>query len=206
MMASGGLQVVGSGEIPLYPIPSSARLDSHYFVAWNLRRWRGSDFRRLAYRDPEVGFFGRELFDLAQDETPVGTLPRDDEALAFLLRMPKSRWCDLKARPVSPLYGWYQVLTDADEVRLAHRVVTEIVQEALGRRDRNRARHADERMRKRLKTISGHLRDGVAGGASVAANEDFINNISDWIEAAYPGGSATLKRVKEALGALNSRF
>ena len=56
------------------------------------KRWRGSDFRRHGYKDPEVGFFGLELFFLFQDETPIGTLPCDDSALAFLLRIPTSRW------------------------------------------------------------------------------------------------------------------
>lgn len=199
------MKLVDEGAPPDYPISAQARLDTHYFVPWNLKRWRGSAFRRLAYKDPEVGFYGLELFFLAQDESPIGTLPLDDEAMAFLLRMPVTRWRDLKARPLSPLFGWYRVACDNGQVRLAHAVVTEVALDALDRRDRNQSKNADDRMRRRLKTIVGHLRDGVAGGHELSQNDEAVNAISDWIEAAYPGGSATLKRVKEAIGAIYRR-
>ncbi|TNF19157.1 MAG: hypothetical protein EP318_15490 [Rhodobacteraceae bacterium] len=199
------LRAVPDGDLPVYPISAAERLDSHFFVPWNLKRWRGSDFRRSGYQDPEVGFYGMELFFLSQDETPIGTLPADDEALAFLLRMPVTRWNELSGRPVSPLHGWSRVVCDNGHVRLAHPVVQEVAVEALGSRKRNDARNADERMRKRLGTIVGHLTKSITGGARIAASEEQVNAISDWIEAKYPGGSATLKRVREALNDLSSR-
>jgi len=203
MTNSASVHLVDSDEIDLYPISSAERLDSHFFVPWNLKRWRGSEFRRFGYADPEVGWFGMELFFLAQDQTPIGTLPCDDDALAFLLRVPPARWRDLNSRDVSPLHGWIRVHCDNGQMRLAHPVVTEVALDALGSRKRNDARNADERMRKRLGTIVGHLKQM---GASVAAQtEESVNAISDWIEDSYPGGSATLKRVKEAFNALSSR-
>lgn len=198
MSARADLSLVEAGEMEVYPISASERLDSHYFVAWNLKRWRGSEFRRFGYADPEVGWFGRELFELAQDETPVGTLPTDDEALAFLLRLPLSRWNDLKSRSVTPLHGWHPVQCDSGQVRLAHPVVTEVALEALGAKKRNQTKNAEERMRKRLGTIVGHLK-AIPGGDRIAAVDARVNQISDWIEGAYPGGSATQKRVLEAL-------
>lgn len=203
-MKASSLQVVDADDIEIYPISSTERLDSHYFVPWNLKRWRGSEFRRFGYADPEVGWFGMELFFLAQDETPIGTLPCDDEALAFLLRIPSTRWRELNSRDVSPLHGWHRVDCDNGQVRLAHPVVTEVAREALGSRKRNDAKNADERMRKRLGTIIGHLK-ALPGAARIAEMEERVNAISDWIEAQYPGGSATLKRVREALNDLSSR-
>ena len=144
-----------------------------------------------------------ELFFLAQDQTPIGTLPCDDDALAFLLRVPPARWRDLNSRDISPLHGWTRVQCDNGQLRLAHPVVTEVALDALGSRKRNDARNADERMRKRLGTIVGHLKQMGAGVA--AQTEESVNAISDWIEDSYPGGSATLKRVKEAFNALSSR-
>ncbi|WP_406720416.1 hypothetical protein RPE78_09545 [Thioclava litoralis] len=197
--------VVEAGGLPDYPISSNDRLDSHYFVTWNLKRWRGSEFRRGAYADPEVGFFGMELFWAAQDETPIGTLPCDDESLAFLLRMAVPRWRELNSRVVSPLHGWARVQCDNGQTRLAHPVVTAIALEALGSKRRNDAKHADDRMRKRLGTIAGHLAKSIPGGARLAESEERLNAISDWIEAAYPGGSATVKRIREAIEDLSSR-
>ena len=191
-------------DLPEYPIASSERLDSHFFVPWNLKRWRGSEFRRYGYADPEVGWFGMELFFLSQDETPIGTLPCDDEALAFLLHIAPTRWRELNSRDVSPLHGWSQVRCDTGQVRLAHPVVAEVAQDALRSKKRNAAKNSDERMRKRLGTIVGHLKS-LPGAGGIADMEEQVNAISDWIAEVYPGGSATLKRVKEALNELYAR-
>ncbi|PIE10038.1 MAG: hypothetical protein CSA72_10515 [Rhodobacterales bacterium] len=200
-MTLKALPTVDVTSLPEYPISAAERLDSHWFVQWNLRRWRGSEFRRLAYEDPEVGFYGRELFDLAQDESPIGTLPCDDEALAFLLRMAPSQWRELAGRDVSPLHGWHRVMCDNGQIRLAHPVVTEVAKEALDGKRRNATKNADDRMRKRLGTIAGHLR-AIPGTGQMAEQEERLNAISDWIDSAYPGGSATLKRTREALDKL----
>jgi hypothetical protein len=149
-----------------------------------------------------VGFFGFELICLSQDETPVGTLPCDDKLLAFMLHMPLEQWENLKGRALSPLYGWSRVRCDNGEVRLAHAVVTEVAVEAISGKRRNATKNADDRMRKRLGTISKHLRDSVIGGERIASNDEMVNKISDWVEDVYPGGSATLKRIREALNAL----
>ena len=83
-------------------------------------------------------------------------------------------------------------------------MVTEVAMDALGSKKRNDAKNADERMRKRLGTIINHLK-AIPGAGRIADMEERVNDISDWIEAQYPGGSATLKRVKEALNDLSSR-
>ena len=199
------IQVVNTNEPENYPISTHDRLDSHYFLQWNLKRWRGSAFRKAAYSDPEVGFYGFELFCKAQDETPIGTLPCDDGQLAFLLHLPLEKWLGLKKRDLSPLHGWSKVLCDNGEIRLAHPVVTAVAVEALGSRKRNVAKNADDRMRKRLSTISHNLAKNLPGGARIAENEEMVNNLSDWIEDAYPGGSATTKCIKEAWEALSKR-
>lgn len=189
-------------EIESYPISVNDRLDSHFFVQWNLVRWEASDFRRMAYRDPEVGFFGIELFFKARGETPVGTLPCCDEALAFMLHLPLERWRDLTNRRLSPLHGWRRVLCDNGEVRLAHAVVTEVVKEALKSRKRNVAKLEDDRMRKRMNTIRAHL-NALPGAERYAKDEVLLGKINIWIETEHPGGSATLNRVRDALNALS---
>lgn len=197
------MRAVGDADLPEYPVSASERLDSHYFVPWNLRRWDASDFRRMAYRDPEAGFFGLELFFLSQRQAPVGTLPMEPDALAFLLRMPVSRWQELVARDVSPLHGWSPVACDNGQVRLAHEVVTETVLEALAGKRRNAQANAEARLRKRLGQIARHVRDKM-GAPRIAQSEEKLHAISDWIEAAHPGGSVTEMRVREACNAIFS--
>ncbi|OWU77610.1 hypothetical protein [Marinibacterium profundimaris] len=202
-MTERAARLIDMADLPEYPIASADRLDAHYFLQWNLKRWRGSGFRKKAYADPEVGFYGFELFCFAQDETPIGTLPREDADLAFLLHLPLERWQALLRREVTPLHGWSPVMCDNGEVRLAHPVVTEVALDALTSKRRNAAKNADDRMRKRLATIAGHLRS-LPGGDRIAASEERVNQLSDWIEQAFPGGSATRKRVVEALNAISS--
>jgi len=48
------LQPVDTNDLPEYPISADDRLDSHFFIPWNLKRWRKSEFRQLA--EPEVGW------------------------------------------------------------------------------------------------------------------------------------------------------
>ncbi|WP_208348729.1 hypothetical protein [Pseudaestuariivita rosea] len=196
------IQLIDGSDLPAYPISATARLDSHYFLQWNLKRWRASEFRRNV--DADVGWYGFNLFCIAQDETPIGTLPCNDQSLAFALNLPLERWLGLLKRDVSPLHNWHKVLCDTGEVRFAHPVVTEVALEALNGKRRNDAKNADDRMRKRLGTIAGHLTKSIPGGQHIAGNDEKINAISDWIDVTYPGGSATLKRIKEALNALST--
>ena len=197
--------VKNSEDWPEYPISHKDRLDSHFFLQWNLKRWRGSEFRKKAYSDPEVGWYGFELFCLSQDETPVGTLPCDHSQLAFVLHLPLEKWLALTKRDLSPLHGWEKVMCDNGELRFAHPVVTEIAVEALGSKRRNTAKNAEDRMRKRISSISQTLSKNIPGGGGIAKNDERLNQISDWIEKFYPGGSATVKRIQEAWEALSKR-
>lgn len=200
-MSSAPFRLTNAPDIPDYPISAYERLDSHFFLQWNLKRWRGSEFRKKA--DPEVGWYGLQLFWIAQDETPLGTLPCDDHQLAFDLHLPLEKWRQLCERTISPLHNWEQVMCDNGEIRFAHPVVTEVAVEALGSKKRNAVKNAEDRMRKRLQSIRESLRDKIPGGARMAENDEVVNRISDWIEGAYPGGSATVKRIKEAWEALS---
>ncbi|MCG7520860.1 hypothetical protein [Ruegeria sp. Ofav3-42] len=195
------IQIVDTDDLEDYPISAHDRLDSHYFFQWNLKRWRASTFRRKA--DPDVGWYGFQLFCIAQDETPIGTLPDDDEQLAYELRLPLEEWRKLMKRAITPLHNWHRVKCDNGEIRLAHPVVTEVAEKALDSKRTNAAKNADERMRKRLDTISRNLAENIPGGARVAKNDELVNRISDWIAQAYPGGSATVKRIQEAWEALS---
>ncbi|QRF66365.1 hypothetical protein [Ponticoccus alexandrii] len=199
-MTARHLSSVPSEPLPDYPISAAENLDSHYFLQWNLKRWRGSAFKKTC--DPVVGWYGFNLFCIAQDGRPVGTLPDDPSQLAFDLHLSVDKFEDLCRLNPSPLHGWYRVRCDNGEIRLAHKVVTECVQEALkGKRD-NAAKNADDRMRKRLRTIAGHVY-AITGSDRLAKDEERLNAVHDWIETTYPGGSATEKRVREAINALS---
>lgn len=205
MKPAAHLQAVQDEGLPEYPISVKDQLDSHYFTIWNRKLYSQSTFKRRAYRiDPEVGFFARELYELSYDQRPIGTLPRDDEALSFILGMSDSRWRELRGRDFNPLYGWYEVLCDDGSVRLANKTVTEVAKEALKSHRANRTKLSDDRERQRQNTIKNHLISTYQKGDKLATPER-LAAISDWISEAYPGGSATIKRVKEAFEDLATR-
>lgn len=151
----------------VYPIPAAERLESHFFITFHHRRWLNSDFRNLSDRD--VRAVGFDLICVAQDQAPVGTLPVDERLLAKLTGESLDDWRRLCQRPVGPLYGWRQCVTDEGEVRLYHPVVLKIAQDALGLRDDHLDKKAADRERKRLKDLPSQI---IRAGGSTRMAED----------------------------------
>lgn len=168
MTALRKFEVVGSDELMEYPIPSAVRLDSHFFMMFNYRRWMNSDFRNLA--DREVRAVAIDLFCAAQEQSPVGTLPTDERLLASVVDVSLDVWRQLAAREVSPLHNWHRCVCDDGQVRLYHPVVLEVAQAALGLRGDHEEKLAADRERKRL----GKLPDQIirAGGSRRMAEDD----------------------------------
>nr|WP_323779578.1 hypothetical protein [Amylibacter sp.] len=201
-MAVPAVKLFDAGGLEDYPISASDRLDSHYFLQWNLKRWRGSDFRKKA--DPEVGWFGMQLFFVAQDGAPIGTLPCDERMLAFDLNLPLERWQSLMKRDVTPLHNWTRVRCDNGEIRYAHPVVTEVAQEALKSKVRNSERAELRKLNKRL----SDLRDKVTavGAKHLLKNPNFIERFNDWLEQHHAGVQRREPFIREALDQFMAEF
>lgn len=179
-------QVVDASELPEYPISTESRLDSHYFMQFNHDRYDRSDFRRKGYRDPEVGFFGLELFFKSHGETPLGTLPTDDDSLAFLLGLPLDRWLSLKERSFHPLYNWTPVRCDNGEIRLAHPVVQEVMEAALRGHREYKASNENKAVYARRKRLVEALRE--CGCGPDLCNDEFaVAWIDDWLLEHHAG-------------------
>lgn len=190
------LQPVDSGNLPAYPISSKDRLDSHFFIQWNLKRWRKSRFRQLA--DPEVGWVGFQLFCEAHDESPVGTLPIDERLLARAGGVSVEKWRDLCARPISPLHNWYRVRCDNGEIRFAHEVVTQVAIEALNSHRKNRLDMDQRRRAKRIKDLREMI--GVRIGAKqLLQAPDFLDRFNDWLEEHHPDAQRRETFIRQAL-------
>ena len=194
-MAEPAIHLVDVAEMEEYPISAKDRLDSHYFLQWNLKRWRASEFRRRA--DPEVGWYGMQLFFIAQDETPLGTLPCDDEQLAYELHLDVGKWQRLLERDPSPLHGWVKVRCDNGEVRYAHPVVTEVALSALGSKRKNEEGQKARRQAKRM----ADLRDMVEriGASRLLQNPAFLDRFNDWLEENHEGVQRREKFIRDAL-------
>lgn len=161
--------LVDTEDLFEYPIPAGERLNSHFFMMWHFDWWLNSDFKLLA--DKEVRAVGFDLFNVAQKQDPVGTLPEDDRLLAKLVGETMEEWQRLKERPINPLYQWERCICTDGRIRRYHPVVLKIAQEALGLRTERLEKRADDRDRKRLAALPEKM---VRAGASKAMAEDEV--------------------------------
>lgn len=190
------VRLVNAAELQEYPISSEDRLDSHYFIQWNLARWRGSEFRKKV--DPEAGWYGFQLFCIAQDGSPIGTLPCDDQQLAFDLNLPLERWQALLKRDVSPLHGWYKVQCDNGEIRWAHTVVTEVAQTALKSKRSNAEMVERRKAYKRLADLKEMIEVRIGAGQLLRAPQ-FLERFNDWLDEKHSGVQRRESFIRQAL-------
>ncbi len=170
------LHAVPTGEMEQYPLTVEDRLDSHYFMAWERRRWLNSDMRLRGTPECRALFF--DLINIAYDQAPVGTLPNDLELLARLLMVDHSHFQQLCRLEYGPLHKWYPVKCGS-EIRLAHPMVLRSLQDAIARREDNRAKNEAANAAKRLQrlriTVSGYHKD-------LAANDAAVRWIDEWLQ------------------------
>lgn len=170
------LQAVPPEGIEEYPLSVEDRLDSHYFMAWERRRWLNSDMRLRGTAVCRALFF--DLINISYDQAPVGTLPDDQQLLAKLLHVELSEFQQLCRMEYGPLHKWYRVRC-GNEVRLAHPMVLKTLKEAVARREDNRAKNEAANAAKRLQrlriTISGYHKD-------LGSNDAAVRWIDEWLQ------------------------
>jgi hypothetical protein len=189
MTAAPHLSPVPREGLPPYPLPRDLRMPTHYFVAWWHNRWLNSTLHLTG--SYEVQGVALALYCMAQNQSPMGTLPNDDALLARLLRIDLSRWLDLRRAAVSPLHGWY--LADCEgEVRWAHPVVLELLIEAQGRAESRRMSNEERAVQKRIERLRVALLD-MGVDKSILADRVVIEAMDEWLEVNW-------KKRRNALG------
>lgn len=199
-LAPGSALLIDTGALPDYPIPVGVRLDGHSWFQFHHAWFRSSDFRRLA--DETVRAIWLDLIVAAQDEDPVGTLPVEPSALAWLARVPLERWHEVSQRAVPPLYGWQRCQVSDGRVRLFHPRLLEVTQGAVRGRLESAARRASDRERKRLAELPAKI---LAAGGTTRMAEDagFVARLDAELTATLPDGvSRTVQRVRAAMEGL----
>lgn len=173
---------VDAAGLEPYPFGAEDRLDGNSFVKWHTARWLASTTYKLA--SWEVQGMARALFDLCQTENPIGTLPDDDNELAFMLRVPPQRVRELRAMDFGPLRNWRRC-NCAGRVRLMHEVVVEQIRDALERRALAVLSSEQKAIAVRLERLRKALAaNGVA--KEVIADEVLIGRMDEWLQATHP--------------------
>ncbi|ADO42360.1 conserved hypothetical protein [Ketogulonicigenium vulgare Y25] len=129
MTAISSLRPVAVDEIGDYPFSVEDRFESHYFMAWERRRWLNSDMRLRG--DPECRALFFDLINISYDQSPVGTLPTDHKILAKLLFVTDDRFEQLCRQEFGPLHKWRKFNCEG-EIRLGHPMVLKTLNEAGG--------------------------------------------------------------------------
>ena len=177
MTEFAAMTLVDSGELPEYPLGSEDRLDSHYFMVWERRRWLNSDMRLKATAECRAYYF--DLINISYDQSPIGTLPLDMELLAKLLFVDAAHFRSLCRLDFGPLHKWSQCIVEGGEVRLMHPMVLRTLTEAISRKEDNRARNEAANAKKRIQ----RLRSVIAGyHAELAKNDAAIRFMDQWLQ------------------------
>ncbi|GAA6190877.1 hypothetical protein [Phaeobacter sp. NW0010-22] len=170
------LSPVSVDDLPIYPLRVEDRLDSHFFMVWERRRWLNSDMRLKGTPECRALFF--DLINIAYDNSPVGTLPDDLDVLAKLVFVEPGHFKALCGLTYGPLHKWTRCLCDGDEVRLMHPMVLRSLTEAVSRKEDNRARMEAANIVKRLQ----RLRATVAGlHLDLSKNDAAIKWMDEWL-------------------------
>lgn len=191
-----------AADLPLYPIALGVRLSSHGWFQFHHAWWRTSDFHRDADREVRAVWF--DLLCAAQDEDPVGTLPVEPAALAYIARCTLEDWTRLSARALIPLNGWQRCLISDGSVRLYHPKLLQVTTGAAKSHTDAEARRAADRDRKRLKDLPDQIVR--AGGARRLADAPaFVLQLDQWlVENAEQGKNRTVQAVRRGLEALSA--
>ena len=171
------LQVIDSGDLFPYPLTADDRIDSHFFMAWERRRWLNSGMRLKG--TPECRSIYFDLICVSYDQMPVGTLPYDIDQLSKLAHMDRQHLEQLCRLEYGPLHKWTRCQCDG-EIRLYHPFVLKSLLDAIARKEDNRAKHEAANISKRML----RLRSAVAGvHAELAKNDAAVQWMDEWLTA-----------------------
>lgn len=183
------LTLIDASEMEEYPISREERLPELAFVKWQPSRWlNSSGHLKCTY---EVQGVARALFDLATAQSPIGTLPDDNEELAQLLRMPATHFAALRGLGAAgPLRNWVRCLCPRGaappEIRLMHHVVLASLQDVLHRREARETGRGRQVVDKRIQRLrAGMLKAGVS--ASQAADDAILKKFDEYLEKICSG-------------------
>lgn len=184
-MTATAFRTVEASGLPEYPLDGSEQLDSHWFIPWQRRRWLNSDMRLKGTPECRALYF--DLINVAFDQTPIGTLPRDMAILSKLAHVDRGHFEALCRLDYGPLHRW-EPCRCGDEVRLMHPRVLKTLVESIARKEDNRARTEAANASKRLQ----RLRTTIAGySLELSKHDAAIRWMDEWLidqGCGYRGG------------------
>lgn len=178
------MRVVDVDTLPAYPEDlCDPELARNYFVMFQHRRWLSS--RMCLTASLAVQGAAQNLFWIAQEQNPIGSLPRDHQLIARLLRVTDHQWQELMAEAVTPLHGWSEYAHDG-EIVLGHPVVIEVAQNAAAKREERRLSSEGRAVAKRRERLAV-LMSELGCSDKVCQDGGLVAWLDDWLVENHPG-------------------
>jgi len=179
------LHPVDLDGLPEYP---EALIDvppaTDYFIRFYHTRWLASELHLKA--SMAVQGMALNLFWLARNQNPMGSLPVDPMLLQRLLRVTEHQWRDAMAEVVTPLHGWRQMRA-GEKVVLGHEVVITESLDALNKRAARAASNEEKAVASRCRRLAADLKEMGREYAQVAQDGAKVAWLDDWIARNRPG-------------------
>jgi len=183
-MSVQALRSVDVASLEDYPEAlSDPSLSSDYFTKFWHDRWLSS---RLHLKGSlAVQGAALNLFFLARKQTPVGSLPIEQDLLASLLRVSDVQWGELMRESITPLHGWTPYAYEG-EVVLGHRVVIEVAVDAMERREARKLSSEEKAVTQRRMRLVGTMR-AVGLGPAACADKALVAWLDEWLLTHHHG-------------------
>lgn len=177
-------EVVDIGSLPDYPddlmdVPPA----TDFFVKFFHNRWLNSRLHLTA--SMAVQGMAMNLFMIARNQNPMGSLPHDEAVIARMLRVSIEEWSGAKAQQIGPLHGWRQYRAGSDIV-LGHPVVIEGCQDAIHRREAREAGNEEKRAAQRLKRLAEAMAK-IGCVKEICSDAVLLQRLDQWLSENHKG-------------------
>lgn len=183
-MSAPHLRPVDPSSFPEYPPElSDPDLTRGYFMMFWHRRWLSS--RLCLTASMAVQGAALNLYAIAQEQIPVGSLPADHKLLARLLRVSDGEWQSWMSEPVTPLHGWQEYVS-GDDIVFGHPVVIEVALAAAAKREERRLSSEDRAIAKRRERLAVQMRE-VGCSEKVCSDSALVAWLDEWLVSNHVG-------------------
>jgi len=180
------LSAVPETDYPAYPATlCDPHLSSDYFTAFWHDRWLASRLHLTARLDVQGA--AMNLFWYARKQTPVGSLPIDEDILHNLLRISREDWLALMAQDITPLHNWSKYRNPiTGKIVYGHPVVMEVCEDALMRREVRKAKNEGKAVYQQQRRLAEAMQQ-IKCPAAMCEDKVLIERLDDWLITNHRG-------------------
>lgn len=185
-MTAPAFRVIDPEGLPDYPaeligVPPG----TDYFLRLYHTRWLNSHLH--IHGSMAVQGMALNLYFIARQQNPMGSLPVCHETLARFLRVDQREWDRAMSEKVTPLHGWREYALPDGAVVLGHEVVIAEALDAINRREARAATNTEKAAAARINRLGQMLRDMGPEYVAIAQDQGLLVKLDEWLLRHHPG-------------------